>query len=170
MNSHSNSRKLYHPMCCLHTHTHAETHSESSCGAGGHDPCNGSTCYNLAAGGHQCFCLDGRWGVGCNYSMTDPCLTPDICTGHGRCVWDETTSLYYHARCECDPGWQVAFNCRFPYSPRYCHISSAICGDFGTCSYVMGDNGNSTDPNDFRPVDYICTCDGSELIIIHNMV
>ena len=102
--------------------------------------------------------------MGCNYSMTDPCLTPDICNGHGRCVWDDTISIYYHARCECEPGWQAALNCKFPHNPRFCHISSATCGDFGTCSYVMGGNGNSTDPNDFRPVDYICTCDGSELI------
>ena len=28
------------------------------------DHCNGSRCYDLTAGGHQCICNEGWWGVG----------------------------------------------------------------------------------------------------------
>ena len=111
--------------------------------------------------------MEGRWGVGCNESDDDPCVIyPDLCNGHGHCVWDDTTDTYYHTRCQCDLGWQISQNCRIAHNPQSCHPSHNTCGDFGTCSYVMGlKNDSSVDsvnPDDYHPVDYICTCDGSE--------
>ena len=149
---------------CAHTHTHTHTHttvtsSASSCAA---NPCHTSMCNDLATGGHRCFCSEGWWGVGCNHSTTDPCSDPDACNGRGKCVWDDSLTTFHKARCECDRGWQSALHCRVPYNPRLCHNN--ICGNFGTCSYVMAVEGNSTDPDDYRPVDYICICDESESI------
>ena len=133
------------------------------------DHCNGSTCYDLAAGGHQCICNEGWWGVGCNYSThsdglpRDRCRDPNLCNNHGRCVWDEKIPTY-HSGCDCDPGWELSNNCKRPKGKKYCveheGTQNLFCSEHGICSHVFGKNAET---GEYESIDYYCTCDGSEL-------
>ena len=141
------------------------------------DPCNGSTCYNLADGGHQCFCQNGTWGVGCKYNVCnweeennncldfplDFCIKEDFCNGRGACIWDDTIATY-HSGCDCDPGWDAGRRCGH-INGRRTFCRSNPCGDNGDCRYILPDV-YDPDSEEVEFDDYECICDGCEFQIL----
>ena len=161
----------------MHTHTHTpispHTHNTGTACASEADPCNGSTCYDLQAGGHQCICSEGWWGVGCNYSIhaespMDRCFHyPNLCHGHGQCIWNQSFYTYFSG-CKCDPGYAQTNNCEQTVDGEdYCPSeSNGYCSPGSTCNNVFGNvpkKNSDTGEYKYKVVGYFCKCDGSEL-------
>ena len=150
----------------------AVNNGPNSCEVG--NPCNGSTCYNLASGGHQCFCMDGKWGVGCKYTVCeemeeDRCLFPVnrcarkgvLCNGRGTCIWDDDSDSTYRSRCLCEPGWDSSNNCSKANGVRMQCKNNGACMDNGECVYILPEDYDGED-EELIFEDYECICDGGE--------
>ena len=142
--SYTQAHSLTHSYTQAHSLTHS--HSHTLLGACLDSPCgDNGTCYNHAAGGYECVCRPGSYGVNCNIPSNQLCTGSDVqnCYGNGICsIINKAHGPEAH--CTCYPEFDDSSRCRWRAVYDVC-FSERPCENGGVCNYVFGG-------------DYQCEC------------